>query len=221
MKHLFLFLFSCACLSAENAPLLHAQGTGKVLVKTTLADLRLGVEVEGKNNAGVEKELSDRMNQLTVLLKKYAPLALDVSSFSVYPEYSDEKPPRIKGYRGNAEIMVTLLNEAAGSAISAAMEAGATKVNGIELKASQEALQEARQAAIEKAAANSLVYAETALKALTLEFDRIVEVKVNPEESPRPFRAGLMAAKTASPLELEGEEAVEVNISIQVQFKYP
>lgn len=224
MKKILLFIsFICLPLIAENESRLHTRGTGKVFIKTERADIRLGIELEGKTSNGVQDELAKNYNKLVEALKKASPLKLETSSYTVYPEYTDHAPRQIKSYRGVGEITVTIPSEQSGSLIALAMESGATKVNGIELKASKEALAEANKRAIQEACDNAMLSAKVILESLQLEMDAIVDVSLNPLEiSPRPFRSAAMfnaMAKESSGPNLEGEEAVQAEISLELRFK--
>src|SRR5947207_2821687 len=85
----------------EPQSILRVNGTGKVSIKATIADIRLGVELEGKKSQDVQNQLSENLNQLTSRLKKASLIKLETSSFTVYPEYNDQTPRAIKGYRGD------------------------------------------------------------------------------------------------------------------------
>lgn len=223
---IFLSLMLMGSLGAEDREqqsILHVNGTGKVLIKATLADIRLGVEVEGKKSIEVQNTLSENLNKLTAALKKASLLKLETSSFTVHPEYSDQAPRTIKGYRGDGEISITVPSERASEIVGLAMDAGATKVNGIDLKASPEAVVEANNAAIKEAALQALASAEAAFDALGLEKDEIVDVNLNPREpSLYPLRASMafnaMEKGSVGP-QVEGEQVVQSDVSLQIRFK--
>lgn len=225
MKKLLLIscLFVNLLTAEENTSLLHVNGVGKVFIKATLADVRLGVEVEGKSSADVQNNLSKRINQLIEALKKASPLKLETSSFTVYPEYTDQAPRQIKSYRGNGEVAITIKSEDSGQFIGLAMDSGATKVEGIELKAAPEEIAAANRTAIKEACANAELSAKTALEALDLEWDEIVDVNLNPlEPTPRPFRSAVSfyaMEKTSQGPNLEGEQTVQADVALQIRFK--
>lgn len=206
--------------ATEPSFLLHVNGDGKVLVKATQSEIRVGIEVEGKTSNGVQNELSEKMNRLIEQLKKEK---IETSSFAVYPEYSSQTPPQIKGYRGNAEVKITAPIEQTGALISLAMNSGATKVNGIDLSASQDEINAAGQSAIKEACANALASAKTTLIALDLEMDEIVEVNLRQNEpSVRPFRNFAAFASDAKAIQgpsVEGEQIIESRVSLQIRFK--
>lgn len=216
-------LFMGVLVAEENPPLLHVNGVGKVFIKATLAEVRLAIEIEAKSSTEVQNSLSARMNPLVEALKKANPVKLTTTSFSIYPEYTAQSPPQIKSYRGNGEVVVTVKIEDSGQFIGIAMDSGATKVNGIELKAAPEEIAEANQEAIKEACANAVISAKTAFEALGLVWDEIVNVNLNPlDQVSRPFRNTFSLysmEKTSQGPHLEGEESVQVEVALQIRFK--
>lgn len=215
-------LFGMGTLYASE-PTLHVNGMGKVWIKATLADVRLGIEVEGKNSSQVQNDLARAMNNATAALKKVSPLKLETSSFNTFPEYSDQSPHQIKGYRGNGEIVITVPSERSAEIIGLAMDSGITKVNGIELKAAPEEIREANKSAIKEACARALESANVAFEALGLVMDEITDVNLNPQEpSFRPFRAAVafnaMEKGSVGP-QVEGEQVVQSDVALQIRFK--
>lgn len=224
MKKILLIscLFASLLAAEEKSSLLHVNGVGKVFIKATLADVRLGVEVEGKSSADVQNSLSQRINQLMEALKNASPIKLETTSFTVYPEYNDQAPRQIKGYRGNGEVVITIKSEESGRFIGLAMDSGATKVEGIELKASPEEIAIANRNAIKEACAHAELSAKTALEALGLEWDEIVDVNLNPlEPIPRPLGRAVSFAmeKMSQGPNLEGEQTVQADVALQIRFK--
>ena len=223
MKNIFLALVIGTGSLFASEPTLHVNGTGKVWIKATLADIRLGIEVEGKNGLQVQNDLSRAMNHATDALKKAYLLKLETTSFHTFPEYSDQSPPQIKGYRGNGEILISVPSEKAAEIISLAMDSGITKVNGIELKASAEEIRQAGKIAIQEACARALESAEIAFEALGLQLDEITDVNLNPDEPQvRPFRAAVafnaMEKGSVGPA-IEGEQMVQSDVALQMRFK--
>lgn len=217
-----LMLTSGMLLAGEDQrSLLSVNGQATTSLETTVAEIRFGVEVEGKKADAVEADLSTRMNALLAALKNKNVQKIERSSFSIQPEYSNQNPPEIKNYRGRGEIAVSVERERAGEFISEALANGANKVNQIELKAGEEALQKGRQEAIALACQRALESAKSAFKALSLEMDEVVSVELNAQPTfPTPWRgqAVSFAAKNA-PVELEGAQEVDAQVQLKVTFK--
>lgn len=223
MYKYFLF-FACfvSPLVAEDSQILNVTGTGEVFIQATLADIRIGVEVEGKNSASVQNDLASRLNRLTTGLKKENLQKLETTSLSVFPLYTDGHPSEIRGYRGNGEVLMTVPVLRAGDLMALVTDLGATKINSIELRGSEEEVAEGRKAALHKALQNGMDTAKFALNALNLELKEIRRVNLNPQTSyPKPFRAMAYAAKnleTAGP-DIMGEQAIQVEVSLELSFR--
>lgn len=205
----------------DQRSILSVSGLATTSLETTIAEIRLGVEVEGKRADAVEGELSTKMNTLLTALKEKKVQKIERSSFSIQPEYSNQNPPEIKGYRGRGEIAITVERERAGEFISQALSSGANKVNQIELKAGEESLQKGRQEAIALACNRAMESAKSAFKALSLEIDEVVSVELNAQPTPpTPWRgqAVAFAAKNA-PVELEGAQEVDAQVQLKITFK--
>lgn len=215
-------LISGLLLSGEDLrSMLSVSGQAVTSLDTSIALIRFGVEVEGKKADAVEGDLSHKMNALLADLKEKKVQKIERSSFSIQPEYSNQNPPEIKAYRGRGEISVSIERERAGELIAEALASGANKVNQIELKASEEALQKGRQEAIATACQRALQSAKSAFQALSLEMDEVVSVELNAQPNPpMPWRgqAVAFAAKNA-PLEIEGAQEVEAQVQLKVTFK--
>lgn len=209
-------------LFGQDSHLLHVKGAGKIAIPATLAEIRLGVEIEGKNSQQLQTQLSENLNGITEAFKKESGLKWETTYFNVSPEYNEGQPRQIKGYRGTAEIAITVANEQAGKWIALAMSLGATKVIGIELKASEEESSRARREAVKRACQEALFLAEAAFEALNLEKEEIIEVDLNPQDMiVRPFRAAVAfnaLEKGMSGPEVAGEQIVQSEIGLKIRF---
>jgi uncharacterized protein len=224
-KFFFIFVVlaqNLAAAAAEESQVLKVTGTGQVFIKATLADIRLGIEVEGKNSASIQNDLAIRLNRLTSGLKKEKLDKLETTTLSVFPLYTDQHPSEIKGYRGNGEVLMTMPILRAGELISLATDLGATKINSIELRGSEEEVADGRKLALQKAIQNGMEAAKVAFSTLHLELKEIRSVNLNPElPQPKPFRAMAFAAKSneaASP-EIMGEQMIQVEAALELCFR--
>lgn len=211
-------------ISVDESRFLTITGNGKTFVKATLADIRVGVEIEGKTAPAVQNELAEKMNKLLEALKKESPDKVDTSSFSVSPEYTNSSPPEIKSYRGRGEITVTTGVEQAGKVIATALDAGANHINGVDLKASEKQIEEAHQVALKKACEQAMNRSKIVLEALGLEFKEIETVDVQPgNRGVYPIRNAYtplaFTAKASVEPTLEGEQEVQADINFKLRFK--
>lgn len=222
-KFLFIFMvFVQSFIVAEESQILKVTGSSEVFIQATLADVRLGIEVEGKNSALVQNDLASRLNRLTSGLRQEKLDKLETTSLSVFPLYTDQHPSEIRGYRGNGEVLITVPVSRAGAMISLATGFGATKIHSIELRGSVEEVATGRKLALQKALEDAMDAAKVALNTLNLELKEIRLVNLSPEPpQPKPFRAMAFAAKmhdAASP-ELMGEQMIRVEVALEVSFR--
>jgi uncharacterized protein YggE len=204
--------------------ILQVSGRGEVRIRATVADIRLGVEVEAKRSQEAQAQLSSRVNQLLNALRKEPVERLETALFTVTPEYSNTHPPEIKGFRGRAEIAFRSPLEHAGVVIENGMNSGATQVNGIELKASDSQVNEARQEALQKACESAMTASQTVFKTLSLKQREIASILVHPwDQSPTPIFRSRMAALAVSEEsrgpQLEGEQTVDARVTLYIQFR--
>lgn len=201
--------------------ILQVTGTASVSVNATIAEVHFNVEVEDKKSSLAQKTLSERINHLVEVLKQESPDKLSTSSFSIFPEYSNQTPPEIRSYRGRGEVEITIPIEKAGEAIAHALEAGASGVNQLKLKASDKDLVAAREEALRKALDNALRTAQVAFSQLQLELKEIETIQIaSSEPLTVPFRsvAAFAMAKSAGP-ELEGEQNVQSEVTLKLRFR--
>lgn len=206
--------------AVENETKLNAAGTGKLSLEATWAIVRLGVEVENVDSESLEMALSNSLNNLIESVKKEGIQKVDTTNFNIIPEYASNENRKIKGYRGQGEISFKAPREQAARIISLAMKSGSNRLNGVEFKASDEALQKGRGEAIQMATRQALDNAKSALSALGLSLKEIktVDVSVNPTY-PRPMRNELVSfAAKSNQLELEGSEEVEAQVNLSMTF---
>lgn len=217
---LILALAPVLLFSIEPETKLNAAGTGKLSLEATWAIVRLGVEVENSDSESLEMALSASLNDLILSIKKEGIEKVDTTNFNISPEYSNNEKRTIKGYRGLGEVTFKAPRDQAARIISLAMKSGSNRLNGVEFKASDEALHKGRGEAIQLAAQQALENAQSALSALGLSLKEIktVDVNVNPTY-PRPMRNELVSfAAKSNQLELEGSEEVEAQVNLSVTF---
>lgn len=110
---------------------------GKVTVSPDIVTFNVGYETKKADIASVQKDLSDRSNQITKALTDAGILAKDIqtTSFDIYPSYRYEwtTGKRIdEGHQGNLTMSVKVRDiSKAGEIIDKAVAAGANTVSSI------------------------------------------------------------------------------------------
>jgi uncharacterized protein len=218
----FSWVIIAAAFADEAPSLLTVMGQGKTTVKATLADIRMGVEVDGKTAVEVQRALADRLKPILDVLQKLKQEKVETSSMNIIPEYNKNEPPQIVGYRGVIEISVTKDASDAGQLIDEIFKAGANRLISISMKPSDAELHDARNASLQKACVNALEEAEIVSKALNLTTKGIHNVDIESGVTPGPIPLGLarnMTFKTemVSSTEILAQEQV-ISASVNVKF---
>src|ERR1700728_612033 len=171
----------------EAPPLLTVMGQGKTTVKATLADIRMGIEVDGKTAVEVQQALADRLKPVLDAVKRLKQEKVETSSMNIIPEYNKNEPPQIVGYRGVVEISMTRDAAQAGELIDEIFKAGANRLVSISMKPSEADLHDARNASLQKACVNALEEADIVAKALNLTTKGIRNVDIESGVTPGPI----------------------------------
>lgn len=199
-------------------------GQGEEKVQTSLAQVRLGVEAQGKTAQAVQAEVAQRTSAVVDLLRSRQVEKLETTGISLNPNYSyqENKPPILNGYRGSNIVSFQVPTPKAGPLLDEAVKAGATRIDGISFMATESALKTGRQQAIREAIQDAQDQADTVLSALNLTRQEIVSIQVNgaTPPPPRPLlrEAALDTAQSASTPIIGGEQ--EVRASVTLEFRY-
>lgn len=217
----------CTQVAAINQPSLSVSGSGRTIVKATLSDVRLGLEVEGTTIKEVQEKLSSHLDPLLNALRKKEPLKLETGAMSINPEYNKKTPPQIVGYRGLIEVLFSVEVMKTGDLIDEALKAGANKLNGISLRPTEEALHNARVASLQKACQNATEEADVVLKILNIKSKGIsgVEIQSDSHFGPVPMAFSnrmAMKAEGGESLEiLEQEQIVNASVNLKMRLEAP
>ncbi|MEO1149345.1 MAG: SIMPL domain-containing protein, partial [Cyanobacteria bacterium J06638_22] len=118
-------------------------------IQTTLTQVHLGVEVQANNAEAAQEEAAQRSNAVIEFLRSREVDQLETTGISLYPvyDYSNNRQ-RITGYTASNTVSFQLPTEDAGTVLDNAVEAGATRINGVSFIATDEAIAAARQDAL-------------------------------------------------------------------------
>lgn len=217
-----------APLAAQTAPtLLTVAAEGRVERAPDVADLSAGVVTQAATASEALRLNAGRMTTVIAALKRagIADRDIQTSGLNLNPQYRyvENQPPQLTGYQAvnNVSVRVRDLGNM-GRTIDALVAQGANQINGpsFRLDKPDDALDEARVAAIAKARARAELYA----RATGLSVRRIAQISETGGMVPPPYpvpmvRAEAMAAKDAStPIAAgEVEAAITVNVTFELQ----
>lgn len=202
------------------ANLIGVTGRGTASLPATLADIRLGVQVSGESAASVQEEVARRSNAVIEFLRQRDVQRLQTTGISLQPIYeSGGDRRRLTGYTGTNIVSFRTSTETAGTLLDGAIAAGATRIDGINFTASEEAIAEARDTALAQATADARRQARAVLETLNLTAQDIVGIQVDGATAPLPQRAATLRAESAAPTPIIGGEQ-DVNAAVTLQIRY-
>lgn len=221
---LCLFALVATDVNAEEARLIKVTGFGKVEVKADIADVVVGLEIEGKTALVVQNQLAEKFPPILDSLTSKDRLKMDAGVIEIYPEYTNENPPVIKSYRGKQEVFFSAPVNSAGALIAQAFQAGANQLVSVTLHPQEDIVEKAKLAALKLATLNAVEQVDVVLNTLGLEKRNIAEVTVLSHDFPTPIyrSAQPMMALAKSNLDtkiVEGDQTIRSQVNLNVSFK--
>lgn len=203
---------------------LTVSGQGVETIPTTLANVRLGVEVQGKTAKEVQQEAARRSSAVVALLRSRNVEKLQTTGISLNPVYSyTNNVQRLTGYSASNIVSFRLNSEQTGTLLDEAVVAGATRIDGISFVASDTAIAAAQQQALREATQDAQQQADTVLAALNLTRREVVSIQVNDASPPQPpmlryeARAASSDRAVSTPV-VGGEQEIEASVTLQISY---
>jgi uncharacterized protein YggE len=203
--------------SAEHT--ISVNGTGRVVISPDVADLRIGVVSEA-STVGAARDAAaaamtgiiDRLRQLRIADRDIQTTTLSLSP--VYDYRSSETRPHITGYSLANMVAVTIRDlDVVGDAIDGAVAAGATSIDGISFRASDQAA--AEKQARETAMAEAKAKAQTLASAAGVSITGVAAISESVSPTPYPVYYGAPTAEDAARTPIEaGSNEVSVTVSV-------
>lgn len=204
---------------------LTVSGRGVENIPTTLTQVRLGVEVQGKVAADVQQEAARRSAAVVELLKSRNVEKLETTGISLNPIYSYENNvQRLTGYSATNIVSFRIDTQKAGTLLDEAVKAGATRIDGISFVADDSAIASAQKQALREATQDAQAQADAVLSSLNLTRREIVNIQVNGAvvPPPRPIPIADMAMRSESLAKttpvIGGEQEVEASVTLQISY---
>lgn len=198
-------------------------GTGTVTLKPDVADLHLGVFL---TRPTVKVARADAATAMTNVIAALKALGIDdkdiqTSNVSLQPTYdysNGNNPPRITGFQMSNSVTVTVRDlDKLGDAIDNSLAAGATSLDGVSFRVSDQAAAEAqaRQAAMVEAKAK----ADTLAAAAGISIGGVASISETSAPIPYPINYGMAApagadsTKVATPIQA-GTTDVTITVAV-------
>ncbi len=205
---------------------LTVSGRGFESIQTTLAQVQLGVEVEGKTANDVQQEVARRSNAVVAFLRSRQVDKLETTGINLSPRYDDSNNRQtLVGYTGSNNVSFRVSTEKSGVTIDEAVKSGASRIDDVSFFASDDAIAAAQKQALRKATQEAQAQADAVFSALNLTRKEIVSVQIDEASPPPPvFRDAAptesRASKTPAPASpvVGGEQRVEGSVTLQISY---
>ncbi|NJN30152.1 MAG: SIMPL domain-containing protein [Synechococcales cyanobacterium RM1_1_8] len=208
---------------------LSVAGQGFVDIPKTVAQVQLGVETQQETAVAAQTEIAQRSAAVVQLLKqKSAVKKLDTTGVTLNPVYSfKDNEQKLTGYQGTNLVRFQIDPAAIGGLLDEAVKLGASRIDGVTLVASDEAIAEAENSAIAQATQQARRQADSALGSLQLRQQEVVAIRINNAAPPQGndlllHQESAMSLadpmpKAASPI-VAGEQRVAAVVTLQVRY---
>lgn len=198
-------------------------GQGVERIPATIAQVRLGVEMEGKNAGEVQQKVAQSTNSLVELLREKNVQRLQTTGIQLRPNYDYTNNRRnLVGYVATNIVSFELPVDQVGSLLDDSVRVGATRIDNVSLTASDSAIAQAQKQALVKATQDAQQQAETVLNALNLSAKEIVTISINgantPQPMPRAVMMDAMASRESSTPVVVGEQGVNASVTLQIRY---
>lgn len=208
----------------NTARILEVTGQGEVTVATTLTQVQLGIQVQGKTAIEVQEEAAQRSTAVVDVLQNLGAQELQTTSIQLNPVYSYEDGTQtLTGFEGLNTLQFELPTDQAGAAIDTAIQAGANVVQNISFTASDEALQQARLQVLSEAVADAQAQAEAVFSTLQFTPGEIINIDINSADNPSPsplvfdVAASALATGATTPI-IGGPQTIEASVSLDILY---
>ncbi|MEB3358775.1 MAG: SIMPL domain-containing protein [Synechococcales bacterium] len=213
---------------AQDQPLpqtLTVTGQGVETIPTSLAQVALGVEVNAATAEEAQQAAAQRSSSVVELLRSRNVDQLQTTGISLSPRYDySNNQQRLVGYTATNTVSFQVATEEAGTILDDAVSAGASRIDGISFRATDEAIAEAEAEALRDATQEAQDQAAVVLETLGLTSRSIVGIQINSAQPPIPLPyarqavASLEAADAANTEVIGGEQRVTASVTLQIGY---
>ncbi|WP_068815991.1 SIMPL domain-containing protein [Phormidesmis priestleyi] len=199
-------------------------GRGIEEISTTITQVRLGVEAQGKTANEVQESVARRSNAVVTLLKSRNVEKLETTGINLNPIYSyDNNRQKLDGYSASNLVSFRVPTEKAGTLLDDAVKAGASRIDGVSFVATDDAIATAQKLALRKATQDAQGQADAVFSALNLTRREVVSIQVNGAAAPPPMLADVAsfrvaAAQKAPTPVIGGEQRIEGSVTLQISY---
>jgi hypothetical protein len=230
-RHLAVLL--AAGVAAQTASAQDLAGTrldvvavGEVARVPDIARINAGVVTQAPTASAAIEQNSRRMTSVRAALRRagIADRDIQTSNVSLNPDYRyvENQPPQLIGYRASNEVTVRFRDIAnTGRILDALVAQGANQINGptLSIDKPEEALDEARTAALRTAQTRANLYA----RAMNKRVRRVLSVSeagIGYQPQPRPMAVEARGAADASFAKIDpGEQTISISLTVTFELE--
>jgi uncharacterized protein len=226
---LILFASISPSVAQERKPprTLTASGRGIVTIPTTIGQIRLAIEAQGKTPNTTQQEAAKRSARVMAYLKTQGVDKLQTTGINLNPTYiyPPNSNPQITGYTATNSISFQVPTDRAGGILDAAVQNGASRIDGVSFVAGEAAIAKAQNLALKQATLDAQRQADAVLGALNLQRKEVIGIQINSTSTPAPMPmpVAMMQAKVAgdpapsTPI-VGGEQQVEAGVTVDFSY---
>lgn len=201
-------------------------GRGTEMTATTLTQVRLGVDAQGKTAQEVQQEAARRSNAVVTLLRSRGVERLETTGITLSPTYRyDNGTQTLTGYTASNIVSFRISTEKAGPLLDEAVRSGANRIDSVSFVATDAAISSARTVALREATQDAQAQADAVLSALGLTKREVVGIQIQgafvPPPHPIPYAAmdAKVASQAAAPTPVVGgEQQVEASVTLEISY---
>ena len=214
-----------AIAESELLKTLTVTGNATESIPTSLAEVSLGVEIDGKTPTEVQKEVAERTSAVVNMLRLKDVEQLQTTGVRLSPKYersSETSPQRILvGYIGTNTVSFRIPTDKVGALLEEAVKVGATRIDRVSFTATEKAIFNAKKEALRKASINARNRADVVLSTLNLSSNEIINIEVDNPSISRPSYSDVQysrgEAAMAAPI-IGGEQTVNASVTLQISY---
>lgn len=206
----------------QQMRILTVSGQGTVNIPTSLTQVQLGVEVQGKTAEEAQQEAARRSTAVVELLKSRNVEKLETTGIGLNPMYSYRNDQQqLTGYSATNTVSFRMSTEKAGSLLDDAIAAGATRIDGVSFVATDAEITAAQEQALRLATQNAQRQAEVVFDVLNLKQREVVGIQLNSASAPPPrplMREAVAQMAAADTPVIGGEQQVQASVTLQIRY---